>query len=169
MAEKFLTLMADLDEDTQARMSGWYDDLKKAGFIGTQTQGLPYHISLATFPLDQEQEAEKLTRRVAAEFAAVPVHISHIGIFSGGKVIFCGPERNAELDALHNACETNPDPKRPWTPHVTILIDEPDISCAALPALIQSFYPFVGKITRLHLCAFWPTREIVSAELSGDK
>lgn len=169
MAEKFLTLMADLDDDTQMRMSKWYDDLKKAGFTGTQTPGLPYHISLATFPLDQEQEAVKRTRRAAAEFQAVPVHISHIGIFAGGKVVFCGPERNAGLDALHDACEMNPDPKHPWTPHATILIDEPDTICSALPLFVKSFYPFTGKITRLHLCAFWPTREIVSIELSGDK
>lgn len=37
--------MAELDNDTQTRMSEWYDILKNAGFIGTQTPGLPYHIS----------------------------------------------------------------------------------------------------------------------------
>ena len=55
MAEKFLTLMAELDDDTQTRMSEWYDVLKNAGFIGTQTPGLPYHISLATFPLEKNK------------------------------------------------------------------------------------------------------------------
>ena len=57
MAEQFLTLMADLDNESQQRMAGWYDALKAAGFIGTQTAGLPFHISMATFPLDQESEA----------------------------------------------------------------------------------------------------------------
>ena len=33
MAEQFLTLMADLDEDSQKLMSGWYDRLKKAAFV----------------------------------------------------------------------------------------------------------------------------------------
>lgn len=61
MAEQFLTLMADLDDDTQECMSEWYRALKKAGFTGTQTQGLPYHVSLATFPLNKEQEAAALT------------------------------------------------------------------------------------------------------------
>jgi len=55
MAEQFLTLMADLDEESQARMNEWYQILREAGFIGTQTPGLPYHISMATFPLDQEE------------------------------------------------------------------------------------------------------------------
>lgn len=167
MAEQFLTLMADLDEDTQNRMSEWYSALKKAGFTGIQTPGLPFHISLAAFPLEQEQKAIELTEKVAGVFPPVQVHISHIGIYAPGKVLFGGPERNAELDLLHDACEMNPDPRHPWTPHVTMLIDEPAIVCKALPLFLNSFHPFVGRITRLHLCAFWPTREIVTIELTG--
>ena len=106
-------------------------------------------------------------KKVADEFSPIPVHISHIGIFAPGKVLFGGPERNADLEKLHDACELNPDSQRPWTPHATILIDEPAAVCAALPQLLQSFHPFVGKITRLHLCAFWPTREIATVTLSG--
>ncbi len=167
MAEEFLTLMGDLDGAAQARMSAWYDRLKEAGFTGTQTPGLPYHISLAVFPLEKEQEAIDRTRKAAAEFSAVPVHFSHMGIFAGGRVLFCGPERNPGLDALHSACEAYPHPKYPWTPHATLLIDEPDAVCAALPVLVKHFSPFIANIARLHLCAFWPAREIVSAELNA--
>ena len=84
MAEQFLTLMADLDDDAQARMSGWYQSLKEAGFTGIQTPGLPYHISLATIPLHQEEEAAEIARKAATAFAPVSVHISHIGMFAGG-------------------------------------------------------------------------------------
>ena len=164
MAEEFLTFMADLDESAQTRMSEWYDALREAGFTGRQTPGLPFHISLATFPLDKEQEAVEITQKAAAAFAAVPVHISHMGLFAGGRVLFCGPERNRELEALQAACEKYPS-KYPWTPHATMLIDEPDTVCAALPILVQSFRPLTAQITRLHLCAFWPTREILSVQL----
>lgn len=169
MAEQFLTLMADFDQDSQERMSGWYDTLRDAGFTGIQTPGLPYHISLATFPLEQEDKAIATIRRAAAEFAPVPVHISHIGMFAGGKVLFGGPEKSTELAALREACKPDAQEKHPWAPHATILIDEPDIVYAAIPILMKSFVPFVGKITRLHLCAFWPTREIAAAELTGSK
>ncbi|MCR5680882.1 MAG: 2'-5' RNA ligase family protein [Clostridiales bacterium] len=168
MAEEFLTLMADLDEESQARMAGWYAALREAGFRGTQTPGLPYHISLATFPLDGEREAVCLMQKVSASFPPIPVHISHIGLFAGGRVLFGAPERNRMLDALHDACEPEPDPSRPWTPHATILIDEPDAVAAALPVLVREFRPFVGTVMRLHLCAFWPTREITSAALTGN-
>ena len=169
MAEQFLTLMADLDEESQKLMSGWYDMLKEAGFTGTQTPGLTYHISLATFPLEKEKEAVALMQKVAEEFSPVSVHISHVGMFAGGKVLFGAPERNSAMDALQKACGKENIHKYPWTPHATILIEEPETVYAALPVLMKSFHPFVGKITRLHLCAFWPTREIAAVELTGKK
>ena len=164
MDEQFLTLMADLDDGTQARMSGWYDNLRKAGFTGTQTPGLPFHISMATFPLDKEREAIEVCKKAAAEFQPFPVHVSHIGLFAGGKVLFGAPERSERMADLHAACEKYPG-RFPWTPHITIMIDEPETICTALSVLIKSFYPFTGSVTRLHLCAFWPTREILSIEL----
>ena len=168
MAEEFLTLMADFDGESQARMSAWYSSLKEAGFSGTQTPGLPFHFSLASFPLEREREAEARMKEIAARFPAFPVHISHIGLFAGGRVLFGAPERNRMLDALHDEFEPEPDPARPWTPHATILIDEPSAVFRAIPVLAESFRPFVGTVVRLHLCAFWPTREIACAELTGD-
>ena len=165
MAEQFLTLMADLDPDAQARLAGWYDLLKSAGFTGTQTPGLPYHISLTSFPTSDETEAVAITRRAAERFAPVSVHLSHIGLFAGGRILFAAPERNPELDRLEEACRSAAPQRHPWTPHTTLLIDEPDRVHAALPVLLGAFVPFVARITRLHLCAFWPTREIVSADL----
>ena len=158
--------MADLDDESQEIMSGWYKDLQNAGFTGTQTPNLPFHISLTSFPLEMEHEAVEITQKVAEDYSAIPVHISHIGIFAPGKVLFGAPERNIELDQLHSVCEPDPDSQQVWTPHVTVLIDEPTIICKALPILLKSFHPFVGRITKLHLCAFWPTREILSIELN---
>lgn len=85
MAEQFLTLMAVLDDESQERMSGWYKTLQSAGFSGTQTPGLPYHISLASYPTDNERMALELAEKAAEKFMPVPVHISHIGIFPGGR------------------------------------------------------------------------------------
>ena len=169
MAEQFLTLMADLDEEAQERMSGWSHSLREAGFTGIQTPGLPYHISLSTFPLEQEKEAAEIARKAAAEFAPVPVHLSHIGLLTGGKVLFAGPEKSAEMSALQEACRSNAPQQYPWTPHATILIDEPETVHAAIPVFVKSFVPFMARIVRLHLCAFWPTREIGSFMLEGKR
>lgn len=166
MAEQFLTLMADLDEESQAVMRGWSEQLKEAGFIGTQTPDLPFHISLATFSLDKEQEVIQEMQRLTKEFSTIPVHISHIGMFAGGKVLFGAPDMNPpKLFSLREAISVETCDKFPWTPHATIMIDESEKIYRALPILLESFHPFIGKITRLHLCAFWPTREIMSVDL----
>ena len=166
MAEQFLTLMADLDDHSQEIMSGWYRELQDAGFTGVQTPGLPFHISLAMLSLDDEQAAAEETRRLGEAFSSIPVHISHIGLFAGGRVLFGAPDMNpAGLLQLHDAIRLNRTDKYPWTPHVTILIDEPETVRDALRILVKSFHPFTAQITGLHLCAFWPTREIASVRL----
>lgn len=169
MAEQFLTLMADLDGETQRRMDAWYQALREAGFTGAQTPGLPYHISLAAYELQDEKKALDIAKKAAAAFAPFPVHLSHVGIFAPGKVLFCGPERNQHLDALQAACALDPPSGRPWTPHATLLIDEMETVAAAVPVLMRVFHPLTAAVTRLHLCAFWPTREVFAAPLSGAK
>ena len=165
MEEKILVLMADWDDETQKVLSGWYDDLTAAGFEGKQTLGLPHHISLSAYPLEMEDEALERMKKVAAEFEPFEVHLSHIGLFMGGRILFAGPERNPELDRLHDACDLGVVQELPWTPHTTIFINEPDVVHEAMPVVVNSFRPLVGKITKLHLCAFWPTREIATIEL----
>jgi len=168
MAEQFLTLMADFDNKSQIIMEEWYEKLKEAGFTGVQTPGLPFHISMGTFALDKETEVVEEMKRLAAEIPPVPVHISHIGVFTGGKVLFGGPDMNPPtLLYLREAIRVETCEQFPWTPHATILIDEPETICQALPELTKVFRPFQGHIVRLHLCAFWPTREIASVELTG--
>ena len=121
MAEKFLTLMADLDEDSQELMSGWYRELKDAGFTGVQTPGLPFHISLATFSLEDEEKAVEEMKRLADEFTSIPVHISHMGMFAGGRVLFGAPDMNPpKLLKLHDAISIKDISEYTWTPHQVV-------------------------------------------------
>ena len=166
MAEEFLTLMADLDEESQKIMGEWYEKLQDAGFIGEQTPNLPFHISLASFSLEKELEVVSEMKELAEQFSTVPVHISHIGLFAGGRVLYAAPDMNpAGLLEVREAIKTETDERFLWTPHATILIDNEETIQKALPVLIKHFHPFMGKITKLHLCAFWPTREIASISL----
>ena len=165
MAEKFLALMADLDGNTQAQMSEWYKALQETGFKGVQTPDLPYHITMAILPLDKEKEAVDRMQKVASEFSEFPVYLSHMGMFPGGRVLFAAPERDAELNAFHEALEFDVPQEYPWTPHATIIIDEPETIQSAIPHVVKSFKPVYGKVTKLHLCAFQPKREIASFDL----
>lgn len=166
MAEEFLTLMADLDDGSQQIMNGWYQKLQAGGFKGEQTPGLPFHISLASFSLDKEQEAVEEMKKLADHFSEVPVNFSHIGLFAGGRVLFAAPDMNPpDLFQLRQAIKTETSEKFAWTPHCTIMIDDAPVIQRALPVLLESFHPFMGRITKLHLCAFWTTREIAAIYL----
>ena len=169
MAEEFLTLMADFDDESQQILSGWYEKLKDAGFTGIQTPSLPFHISMGCFSLDKEAAVINEMKELATRFSSIPVHISHIGLFAGGKVLYAAPDMNpAGLLDLRQAIQTETWEKFPWTPHCTIMIDETETIQKALPILIEQFRPFVGRITKLHLCAFWPTREIATVYLEKE-
>ena len=166
MAEEFLMLMADFDDESQRIMGGWYEKLQAEGFVGKQTPGLPFHISLAGFSLDKEAEAVSEMKELAKQFKAVPVHISHIGLFAGGNVLYAAPDMNpANLLNLRQAVKTEKYEQYQWTPHATILIDDPETIQKAMPVFVEQFHPFMGKITKLQLCAFWPTREIATVYL----
>ncbi len=157
MAEEILVLMADLDDESQKIMGGWYDKLRAEGFTGVQTQGLP---------LEKEQEVVNEMKELAEKFTSIPVHISHMGLFAGGKVLYAAPDMNpAGLLDMRQAIKTETKENFIWTPHATIIIDETATIQKALPVLVENFQPFMGKITRLHLCAFWPTREIAAVYL----
>ena len=163
MAEEFLTLMADFDDESQQILRGWYEKLREEGFAGKQTPGLPFHISLASFSPDKEAEAVREMKELAKRFSAVPIHISHIGLFAGGNILYAAPDMNpADLLPLRRAIKTETHERFPWTPHATILIDSAETIQKALPILVEHFHPFMGKIVKLHLCAFWPTREIAT-------
>ena len=165
MAEKFLALMADLDEGIQKQMSSWYASLQEAGFKGVQTPDLPYHITMAVLPPDHEGEAVSRMKKVAADFSEFPVRLSHIGMFAGGSVLFAAPERDRRLNEFHEALEFDVPSEYPWTPHATLIIDKPEIIQAAMPLVVKSFTPLLGKVTRLHLCEFQPKREIAAFDL----
>ena len=161
--------MADLDEESQRIMNGWYEKLQAEGFVGEQTPGLPFHISLGSFSLDKEQEVIKEMKELADHFSEIPVHISHIGLFAGGRILFAAPDMNpADLLQIRQAIKTENSDQFPWTPHCTILIDDAAVVQKALPILLEDFHPFMGKITKLHLCAFWPTREIATVSLAKE-
>ena len=170
MAEQFITLMADLDDESQKMMGNWYDSLKAAGFTGIQTPDIPYHITLASFSLEKEAEVKEEMKQLAGKFSPIPVHISHIGLFAGGKVLFGAPDMNPSgLLTLREAIQTETIDIYPWTPHATILLDDLETIQKALPVLLKCFRPFSARITKLHLCAFWPTREIASFDLGNSK
>ncbi len=162
MADRFLCVLAGYDRDTEAYLAGLQNELYARGFSGTQTRNLPQHITLGTFPTDREAALSERLRRVACEARPFDVTFNHLGLFSGGRVLFVAPDPNHPLLALRERFG----PSDNWTPHTTMLIDEPEPVLRALPVLTGRFAPFRGRVERLYLYEFWPTRFILSLPLT---
>ena len=156
MDKKFLCVMAGYDEATENYLAGIQQKLYDIGCIGEHTKNLPQHITLGTFELEREEEIKALVRRIAMEAKAFSITFNHVGIFGGAKVLFVAPDPNQNLLELKQLFGNSDG----WTPHTTMLIDQPERIYEALPVVMEAFKACEGKVTSLHLYEFWPTRFI---------
>jgi len=159
--DKFLCVLAGYDDGSQARLAAFQNSLYEAGFAGTQTKDIPMHITVGTFPVEEEEKVRALVRSVAAGTQPFEISVSHAGMFAGSKVLFAAPDGKRELLALREHFGES----HGWVPHTTMLIDQPETVYRALPVLMESFAPFCGKITALHLYEFFPSRHILTVPL----
>ena len=164
MGDRFLCVLAGYDDRTGAHLAALQNDLYARGFCGTQTRNLPQHITLGSFPTDREAALVEQVRAVARETRPFSLTFNHLGLFSGGRVLFVAPDPNRPLLALKERFGDSTG----WTPHTTMLIDEPETVLRALPPLTGGFAPFEGRVERLFLYVFWPTRHIVDVPLGGE-
>lgn len=161
MQDKALYILAGYDSDTEKALSALQNTLYEKGFSGQQTKNIPQHITLGSFPVEMEEELVARLKNTAAATKEFGVTFNHIGIFGGGKVLFVAPDTNKELLKLKEQFGKT----EGWTPHTTMLIDDPKIIMQAAPVVLERFSSFAGKVTALHLYEFWPTRHILSVDL----
>ncbi len=163
MSNKALYVLAGYDETTELHLASIQNELYKHGFIGRQTKNLPQHITLGSFPTETEAQLVDLLRTVSTEYSSFEVTFNHIGIFGGANVLFVAPDTNEQLWKLKERFGDSYN----WTPHTTMLIDNPDTIYKALPVIMTSFSAFKGRITSLHLYEFFPTRHILSVDFKN--
>lgn len=160
MSNKALYIMAGYDDKTEKYLANIQNKLYENGFIGTHTKNLPQHITLGSFPIDKEDELKNLLQELSKQINPFEITFNHIGIFGGSNVLFVAPDPNYELIELKERFGDSYN----WTPHTTMLIDNPDTIYKALPLVMNEFSAFDGKVTSLHLYEFFPTRHILSVD-----
>ena len=85
MSNPFLCALAVLDACAQERMRALYRLLRDEGLTGSQTAGIPYHLTLAYYDASQEDSAWNRILAACRQQYAIPVRLSHVGLF-GQKV-----------------------------------------------------------------------------------
>ena len=160
---KALYILAGFDDATEAKLSAMQNKLYGLGFTGRNTKNIPMHITMGSFPTEMEDELVAKLKEIGDKAPAVKTEFNHIGIFSGGNVLFACPDSSIELLKL----KENFGSAHGWTAHATLLIGEQEEVLKALPAVLEDFKPFDATVTTLHLYEFFPTRYICSVELKG--
>jgi len=168
MKDKHLYLLAQFDQGTQERLSGYYDILRQNGLMGNQTKNIPYHFTLGKKDIDCEKQLIDDLEKICANTACIDIHLSHIGLF-GLNVLFIAPDMNFELLTLQrnffSLCGSG---AYNWTAHATLLIDEPESILRALPIVAENFKPFIARIESIGLYEFFPMRFIKEFPLNKE-
>ncbi len=163
MSDKALYILAGYDDRTDAHLADIQNKLYEKGFTGTHTKGIPQHITLGSFSTEKEDELILFLNNISREIPPFEITFNHVGIFGGAKVLFIAPDCNEALLKTKELFGSSYN----WTPHTTMLIDEPDTIYKALPIVMENFSAFSGQVTALHLYEFFPTRHILSITLEG--
>ncbi|GKU26537.1 2'-5' RNA ligase family protein [Clostridium folliculivorans] len=160
MEDKILCILAQYDEKTQQKLRNVQKVLLENGFVGRQTADVPYHMTLGTFKLSEEESLREKVKEVSKNFRGFDIRLNNIGLFELD-VLFIAPLVNYELLNLQKFCSDDNE----WTAHTTLLIDDHEVIHKALPIVAERFKSFVGRVESISLYEFWPTRLILEENL----
>lgn len=148
--KKFLTLYAVLDKKTQKKLFKIQNKIMKLYPNGTQTMGIPFHISLGSFPVEQKDE---LLKRLA-EYSYHSFSLTLRGLNHFNKqVLFAEPTIPSSLVKLHLDFNGNYADGFDWVPHITLYCGKEE----ELDSILEKirFKPMESRIVGLELGEFF--------------
>ncbi|RDY27321.1 2'-5' RNA ligase [Romboutsia weinsteinii] len=164
MEGKLLYVMAQYDEETEAKFNKIQKALYDAGFVGTQTPNFPKHITLGSFDLDKESELIDKVKEICSNTKKIKMSFDSMGLF-GMEVLFIAPTVTHELLDLQENFNYNHQNNYNWVAHTTLLVDNPEVIQKSLPIVAQNFSSFSGYIESISLYEFSPSRFILEEKL----
>lgn len=162
--EKFLTVFAVFDDDTQQKLKALQDSVLSLGHKGTQTMGIPFHISLGSFKIEDERELIARIKEVCAQHFEFNINLDKVNHFNN-RVLFIEPSENKNLRSLHELFDNNFADGFPWHAHATIFCGSEEQVMEAKQCLNDSFKPIKAKIVGIQMGEFFPTRMIIKQKL----
>ena len=158
--DKFLTVFAVFDDATQRKLKTFQDRVLRLGYLGTQTMDIPFHISLGSFKVEDEQELIAKIKEVCSQEYRFEINLSKVNHFNN-RVLFIEPEENIQLRCLHDLFDGNFADGFPWHAHVTIFCGSEEQVIETKQCLNDIFKPVKAKITGIQMGEFFPTRMII--------
>ena len=111
--------MAVFDDKTQKLLGGIQQSIIDKAGEGTQTMGIPFHITLGSYPVCDEQIVVDKIRAVCAKASAFPIKFRGFNSF-GDAVFYLKPEVPDKLISLRKSFENDFAHSFEWVPHATL-------------------------------------------------
>lgn len=163
---KFLTVMAVFDAETQEKLTLMQKHLIENISSGTQTMGIPFHLTLGSYPTDELDNVIERIKRIAA--VAKPFDIKLVGYnhFSN-RVFFLEPDIPVELFALRKSFQCDYANGLEWVPHATLFCGEEHEVRRAREIAPDVSFPINAKIVGIELGEFFPPNNKFSITFEG--
>lgn len=157
---KFLTVMAVFDDKTQKELTEIQADIIGQVGEGTQTMGIPFHLTMGSYPTEMQTELVDRIERVASDRKSFDIDLVGYNTF-GDKVLFLEPTVPQELLDLRKLFACDFANGFEWVPHATIFcgnIDEVKKAKSLLPIIDK---PIRTRIVGIELGEFFPPKKII--------
>ena len=160
--EKFITVMAIFDENTQKLLQSIQDELNEQYGFGTQTKGIPFHITLGSYAVEETQAITSRIINVASKTKGFDVRFIGLNHF-GNVVRYIEPEISEELIALHRHFDSDyANGFDGWMPHATVYRHSEAKEIELSKQIVDKVGKLVNtKIVGIELGEFFPPKKII--------
>lgn len=152
--------MAVFDDETQKLLAKMQATLIERVGEGTQTMGIPFHLTLGSYPTDAVDEVVEKIKRVAADSHSFDVQLVAYKTFSD-RVLFLEPTVPEELLELRKSFECDYANGFDWVPHATLFCGNEREVKKALTLLPELSAPLCARIVGIELGEFFPAKKII--------
>ena len=152
--------MAVFDDSTQEKLTKIQSKIIENVGDGTQTMGIPFHLTLGSYQTEKVDEVIAQIGKVASETKPFEILLIGYDTFSD-RVLFLEPTKPQELLNLRKSFECDYANGFDWVPHATLFCGErADVEKAKayLPELAE---PISAKIVGIELGEFFPPKKII--------
>ena len=158
--KKFLTVMAVFDFETQQKLGEMQRMLIEEVGEGTQTMGIPFHLTCGSYPTEQVNEVVEKIKRVAEISKSFALELGSYKTFSE-RVLFLEPTVPEELLTLRRSFECDYANGFDWVPHATLFCGNEREVKKALTLLPELSEPLCARIVGIELGEFFPAEKII--------
>ena len=162
--KKFLTVMAVLDDKTQALLTDVQNRIIEKAGEGTQTMGIPFHVTLGSYDTNELCAVTERVKQAANDFCAFPIRLSGYNSF-GDAVFFVEPSREDSLVELRRRFENDFAHGFEWVPHATLFCGNEEQVRDARQNAPSLDFPIEAEIVAIELGEFFPAKMIIREQL----